>query len=264
MINSSFSFKLSKSTPAKFYFNCDQSGCSAKVNFCRTSGNSTIDNEHNHLGNIIAVKVNKAKNEIKQRCLDRVRDRPQDVVGDVLRGENDIVVANLPQIRTLTRNVRKNRSGIIASVNFLNLSEIHFPEEVLNLNGESILAFDSGANDQQRMLIFTTTELKEMFRSAKDIFMDGTFKIVPNLFYQLYTIHFFHNGLLVPGFYILLTGKTQELYEKVLEVIRELIETPRSEITFMIDLEIAAFNALRVKFPESRVFACSFHFRQVI
>ena len=42
--------------------------------------------------------------------------------------------------------------------------------------------------------------------------MDGTFKIVPHPFYQLFTIHFIWLKRALPGIYCLLTSKSEEVY----------------------------------------------------
>ena len=53
---------------------------------------------------------------------------------------------------------------------------------------------------------------------------DGTFKVVPSLFYQLYSIHFEYNGGLNPaGIYCLLCNKSREAYDKLVTVMKNLI-----------------------------------------
>lgn len=212
----------------------------------------------------MAIKAHKAKIQIKDRALSHPRDRPEEVVGDIISNQDDVVTANMPQLRTLTRLVRKNRSGIISSSNFNSVRDVVIPAEVTDLDGSSILHYDSGSDDPERFLIFSTEELKNVARTAKHFNMDGTFKIVPNIFYQLYTIQCWANGSVIPVFYVLMTGKSQELYGRVFQIISDVIETERTDLHFMIDLEIAALNAIKEKFPQSSISCCSFHFRQVL
>ena len=46
---------------------------------------------------------------------------------------------------------------------------------------------------------------------------DGTFKIAPQLFYQLHVIHITRNGNVFPMVYVLLQNKVQQSYERVLQ-----------------------------------------------
>lgn len=64
------------------------------------------------------------------------RDRLHEFFADVVNFEPGIVIANIPQIRTLTRNLRKNRSGVIATANFQQVMDVTFPDNVLFLKGE--------------------------------------------------------------------------------------------------------------------------------
>lgn len=56
-------------------------------------------------------------------------------------------------------------------------------------DGRHFLLFDDGTTD--RILGFSTDELIMALCRAPIVYMDGTFRIVPTMFAQLYTIHAF-------------------------------------------------------------------------
>lgn len=56
------------------------------------------------------------------------------------------------------------------------------------LDGRNLILCDDGLDDT--ILIFGTPEIFSKMCDAKTLFMDGTFKSVPKIFLQLYTIHF--------------------------------------------------------------------------
>jgi hypothetical protein len=83
------------------------------------------------------------------------------------------------------------------------------------------------------------------------VVMDGTFKSSSTSFYQVYIIHGDFNGQSFPLIYCFLNGKTERLYEKTFNLIRETLEirNVRFQPTkIQIDFEKAAFNAVGVYF----------------
>ena len=206
--------------------------------------------------------MRKAKAAFRQQSRE-TNQRPQDLINTVLRDQTNEVIANMPSIRSIARSVRKYRAGTSNSQNFRTVADIVLPDELLQMGNESILFFDSGSEDRERFLIFSNAELQSIAKNGKNFNLDGTFKVAPKIFYQLYTVQCWFRETLIPVFYILLTGKNQNLYERVFQKIAHLIETPRVELNLMIDLELGAYNAIQSVFPESKLIACSFHFRQV-
>ncbi|KAG5889203.1 hypothetical protein JTB14_033281 [Gonioctena quinquepunctata] len=69
---------------------------------------------------------------------------------------------------------------------------IHFvlPEKYNNL-----LLHDSGSDDPKRILIFGHEQLSYLLLTHQNWLADGTFKVVPEIFFQLYTIHVQLDGI---------------------------------------------------------------------
>ena len=71
-------------------------------------------------------------------------------------------------------------------------------EYTITNRGETFLYHDS--YDENHFLIFTTRQNLQLLKESKNWFSDGTFKIVPSIFQQLYTIHGLKNDAIFPLF----------------------------------------------------------------
>ena len=97
------------------------------------------------------------------------------------------------------------------------------------LGGRDFLIHDSGPG-KDKILIFGTEENKNILRIASIWMADGTFKTVPSLFAQLYTIHGlaggvypFRDGHLLPCIYVLLPGKSSFYYRRIWKIIKDFV-----------------------------------------
>ena len=55
-------------------------------------------------------------------------------------------------------------------------------------DGENFLKYDSEPGND-RILIFSTTKNLEVLAEASSWFIDAIFKVVPDIFYQMLTVH---------------------------------------------------------------------------
>lgn len=169
----------------------------------------------------------------------------------------------MPSVRSIARSIRGIRQGTNASAQFHDLNELYFPIDVITLNNENILKFDSGAEDPNRFLIFSTNHLISLVNDESQLHCDGTFSVCPQIFSQLYVFGTMIRGTLIPVAYMLLPGKSMAIYENSFEALKNLFGgiCPAS---FMLDLEIGAINIIKQKWPNSDIVTCFFHFCQVI
>ena len=82
--------------------------------------------------------------------------------------------------------------------------------------------------------------------------MDGTFKSVPRLFSQLYTIHGLYRGHVVPLVFCLLDSKTRATYHSVLNIIKDHLadeNLQRDPASVMSDFETGKLNEISVFSP---------------
>ncbi|KAK4884135.1 hypothetical protein RN001_000406 [Aquatica leii] len=67
--------------------------------------------------------------------------------------------------------------------------ELVIPDEYLqDSRGEPFLLFDSGLSED-RILLFSTERNLSYMEHSRQWYIDGTFKVAPPLFHQVYTIH---------------------------------------------------------------------------
>jgi hypothetical protein len=103
----------------------------------------------------------------------------------------------------------------------------------------------------------------QVLLDAEDWFCDGTFKTVPQLYTQLFTVHALIQHQVIPCIYALLPNKTQRTYEKLLHALNGIV-APLNPQTILIDFEKAAQNAFHVVFPNALIKGCFFHLCQNI
>ena len=79
-------------------------------------------------------------------------------------------------------------------------------------NGEQFLIYDSGVGDAERIFIFASESGLRFLSECDHWYGDGTVKVCPDLFFQLYTIHGQQNGNIYPCVFALLPNKTANTY----------------------------------------------------
>ena len=109
-----------------------------------------------------------------------------------------------------------------------NINEINIADEFYyTLNGDLFLVKSSEIGNEQIFLFTTKKNVQHLFQSLFWI-MDGTFKTVPTIFYQLYSIHApvgsENNSRILPLVYVLMTGKSEELYQLLFQDLIEFAE----------------------------------------
>ncbi|KAL5236629.1 hypothetical protein ACI65C_004039 [Semiaphis heraclei] len=98
--------------------------------------------------------------------------------------------------------------------------------------------------------------------------MDGTFKTIPNIFLQMYTIHAPVGGIysrVLPLVYVLMSSKNQKCYEHLFQDLIEIGNNYGYELNpfcIITDFEKAAINAIHNIFPECVQKGCFLHLAQ--
>ncbi|KRZ56922.1 hypothetical protein T02_1959 [Trichinella nativa] len=115
----------------------------------------------------------------------------------------------------------------------------------------------------EHILVFATGTNIRLLAAMRTWVMDGIFKIVPQWYQQLFTIHAFVAGKLVPAVYCLCTGKDIATYRYIFQALIDkaaVLEVDRLSDTIISDFETALIPAIRGYFPNTRVQGCYFHF----
>ncbi|XP_071643034.1 uncharacterized protein [Temnothorax longispinosus] len=115
--------------------------------------------------------------------------------------------------------------------------------------------------------IFSTDELLKELASSIEMFLDGTFCILPRIpkVSQLYTIHIRHFQTAIATVFILFETRTKLFYNAVWIKIKELIPDLEKNIRFiMLDYETAAGTSVSDHFPSASIHGCWFHYNQAV
>ncbi|KII69945.1 hypothetical protein RF11_15729 [Thelohanellus kitauei] len=89
--------------------------------------------------------------------------------------------------------------------NPLNCREFLLPDEFkITHRNERFLLSDTYQVDRGGIIIFRTDRGKQLMSRSNRVFFDGTFKTVPEIFYQLFTIHCDISGNVLPCAFVLM------------------------------------------------------------
>ncbi|XP_070568671.1 uncharacterized protein [Ptychodera flava] len=120
-----------------------------------------------------------------------------------------------------------------------------------------------------RHLFFATPSQLRLLRSATSIFMDGTFKVVREPFYQLFSIHAFlgddrmEEVKQVPIAFVMMSRRRKRDYKAIFQVVKDLVPDV-TVLTITLDFETAIWRAAESVFPGVKIHGCSFHWSQAL
>ncbi|KII62460.1 hypothetical protein RF11_13831 [Thelohanellus kitauei] len=150
----------------------------------------------------------------------------------------------LPDYDTLRRNIQNIRRNLIfPEILPASASELVIPTEYqMTEAGDRFLFFDDSSiqNNRGYSLYLKTY-----------IYFDGTFKTIPNIFYQMFSIHASKHDSIVPCAYILMEKKNLEAYRLAWNCLLPFISHELE--TTMCDFEKASISAFIGIFPNCNV-----------
>ncbi|XP_066984702.1 uncharacterized protein [Macrobrachium rosenbergii] len=107
------------------------------------------------------------------------------------------------------------------------------------------------------------THYSFMFLQSANLQVDGTFKTVPQLIEQLYTVHAVKNNYTIPVVYALLPDKRAETYRRLFAQIKSMV--PNLQVsTITSDFELAAITAVKEEFSTASHYGSLFHLGQCL
>jgi len=113
-------------------------------------------------------------------------------------------------------------------------------------------------------LLFASDDQLSLLRSADVVYVDATFRVVPSLYQQLFTIFVPRAEYAFPACFALMTRKTTALYEAVLRKIND-VESQFQPTQVIADFEEAPSAALRNVYGDQlTVSGCWFHYAQAL
>lgn len=156
---------------------------------------------HTHASDARIIKKKRAMTKLKELAKN-THETTRSVISNAIQGLDKPTLASLPNQKSLVKLVERVRNTTTDPKNPGTLREINLTDQYrTTINGEKFLLFNSaeGVDDEDdeendavvknRILIFSTAANLKFMLKCDYIYMDGTFKVVPTIFQQLYTIH---------------------------------------------------------------------------
>jgi hypothetical protein len=201
--------------------------CPARLHTRGEQAVKVEQDRHNHDEDPALLEAKEIRNIIKQRAIETV-ELPGVIKDQVLHQQAVVPAVALKlgtddSLRKMVEFARNQRDA--APPDPQNLHDLVIPEKYKLYNqatGEKFLLFDSGPDIPQRILIFGRESVGEWAGQVENLFVDGTFKICPNLWSQVMMVLGKRNGYVFPLFYCLLPSKTRQIYERLFQAISNL------------------------------------------
>ena len=133
---------------------------------------------------------------------------------------------------------------------------------------ETMIKGDTMLDDHRRVILISTDAQMETLARAKTILGDGTFKIAPSLWTQVFIISAqVDTDVFVPCCYAMLPDKTRDSYNSLFSMLKECLSRRgliMSAQFFMSDFELNIKNSFMEFFPQTEVKGCVFHFAKAV
>ncbi|KAG0439682.1 hypothetical protein DMUE_2266 [Dictyocoela muelleri] len=158
-------------------------------------------------------KINESlylNSNIVQRSL-KTFEKPNEIIKTKIGITTALIQKEIPKYKTIrdkiTRVRRKNNVTIITD---------DIPENIKHtFANEKFLQYDSGQEDENRIVVFSTNTHLLHLGLAEHWLCDGTFYACPRQFLQIYSIHGSIKGKNFPLFYSLMKNKSEHSYERL-------------------------------------------------
>ncbi|CAK1591269.1 unnamed protein product [Parnassius mnemosyne] len=255
--------KARTNTDGSVSWRCAETPCRGRV---KVSLENVMVNvtRHSHAPDPAKNEAKKSVSNMKRRAADTL-EKPRQLIQGSTRGINLEASVHFPSYNASQRTVERIRQRReVSCPNPGSVADINIPVALQvtsrNLN---FLLWDSGQNDPHRIFMFGTEENLEVLEEHRHWHVDGTFKVAPQLFLQVFTIHALVDNRSIPLIYVLLQDKREETYVRVFQKLMELKPT-LNPISCLSDFEKAIQNAVCQVFHGVQVMGCLFHLGQCL
>lgn len=180
------------------------------------------------------------------------------------------LISNLPSKDAFRQVITRHKKKLLKIPKEPTTFDFEVDEEAVKMSeGDNFIIKDKTFGSNKRVILFSTKALMTLLGQALYWIMDRTFKIVPNIFQQLYTVHgqVLNCDKTFPLLFVLLTHKDKTSYNVIFELLIEyctendILINPSHVI---LDFEKAAILSLRLHFESVKAEGCLFHFRQIL
>lgn len=273
-------YLLDRRKDSRFYWRCQEfykESCRARlITELVSEGNHRYvseSGEHAHKPSPTKKGRLDALDTIKRKAR-TTRDKPATIITETHQALSREELATVPSTSAQRQRIiraRRSRHGG-SRIEPATLDQLVIPDSLkVTPTGENFLIADSHLDNGQRVISFSTPRNIRLLARSDVVIMDGTFYVVPNLFYQLYSL-FGMAGVgtcrrAFPLVFALMSSKTTALYKRLLQDIKEYCLSQNLEFSprfILTDFEKAAIRACKDEFDSAQHHGCFFHFGQIV
>lgn len=264
------SYHLEKSTEKVYYWCC----ANRKEKFCKSRLHTIMVNDehilkkepsvHSHEPVANEKHVMHSNNSLKTNAKNSTEKAPCQIIRDTVADTNQNCRVYLPSKAAQKIKIKRIRSNKVKEPQ--TLDEINIPEDLKFLEGELFVLDEKEFGGEKNILLGTQSSLK-LLEEAQCWLMDGTFHVVPSIMTQLFSIHGYIQGQIVPLVFCLMSRKTVEAYSEVFFSLTKLAcewNIHLKPLKIISDFEKAIINTAKQFFPYAECKGCQFHFGQII
>ena len=264
-----YDFHSASGRSFKEYWRCEnRKTCGVRVTTCSQDSNKINilhrSKPHDHSSDVDVLESRIAVQEIKRTASIETSVPPRELIAREVCKLDSTAKASLPTLNVIRESVRCRRRKVNnLPINPISRCDFEIPVEYKTIEGSKFLQYDSGINEMNRILIFASEKALEDLTSATTWGCDGTFKIVPMQWHQLFCIHIFFKDTMFPRLFALLPNKNESTYDKFFTALSNLIPLSSPSV-IVTDFEKAIHNAVRRAYPSVSVQGCHFHLGQAL
>lgn len=207
----------------------------------------------------VILRADKSCQEVYREVLAEIADQ----YGTECTAED--IGSALPTFENVRTALQRHRASVRPSLP-RSLAEVVLEGPwTMTKSGENFLVINDGA--ENRMLGFCDRAAMKILCQAPTIYLDGTFKVVPSIFCQLYSLHAFYKNQMMPLCFFLLPNKEKETYKRMFRLMINYAESLGLQFSpskMQLDFEVSALKAIKECFPRTVLKGCAFHYTQAI
>ena len=184
---------------------------------------------------------------------------------DMELDEKITFLQDLPKFRSIQSDLYKKRREFIPP-NPPTASGLDVDSDWFLYNSvtkESMVKGDLQLSDGRRILLFSTDEHLKILSRSREILGDGTFRITPSLWTQVFIISaHVSQDVFVPTVFAFLPDKIKESYDGMWSTLEDKLKENKLSLSaeyFMSDFELNIRNTFSDHFPEITTKGCAFH-----
>ena len=248
-------------------FICCGQRCNCKV-FFTDQVNFVVDGFHTCLFDHEREFRKRQRNKIAQDAMKfNMTLRPRDVVEHVKTRVRMTTSEERALFKYVSRNIARCCPNVPRS-----MAEFVIPDELKrtitehgDVGDSDFLIHDSttGEDAHDRIIIFASYGMRRRAAMTKELYADGTYRTISNLFGTLYTIHGDVDGTLYPIFFILMENEQKTSFARAFEFTKPFLQSFNEQCVVHVDCQIAAIGAFKGVFG-CRIRLCLFHQNQSV